>query len=199
MTEAKPLLLLRAASIERGGRALLTGINLQLNAGDLLLISGRNGSGKSTLLRAMAGLVALSQGTRELAEVSLLYWGHLLGLKQELTALENAAQLLAAHPIAPKQIEASLLALGLSKQQCQLPTHYLSAGQKRRIALLRLRHSQDAVWLLDEPTTALDQAAQAQLLQAVNQHRERGGAVVVVHHSPWLQPATQSLDLDHVA
>ncbi len=65
----------------------------------------------------------------------------------------------------------------------EIPGKFLSAGQKRRVTLARIVSSPAALWLLDEPTTALDAAAVERLKSAIRSHRAAGGMVVVSTHA----------------
>jgi heme exporter protein A len=65
-----------------------------------------------------------------------------------------------------------------------LPCRYLSAGERKRLALARLVATQAELWLLDEPSTGLDAAAEIDLLQAIAEHRAGGGRVVIATHGP---------------
>ena len=177
-------------SVERGGRRVLNDLSFSLASGEMLVATGRNGAGKSTLLRALAGLLPLVSGRIAadpepdggLAECAH-YVGHADALKGALAARENleffAAMLDAGHGGA-SPLEA-LAAFGLA-HVAEIPAAYLSAGQKRRVALARLLVARRPVWLLDEPTTALDAAAARQLVGVVKAHLADGGIVVASTH-----------------
>ena len=80
-----------------------------------------------------------------------------------------------------------------------LPCRVLSAGQRRRLALARLLASSAALWLLDEPTTGLDEASTSDLMSAISEHRADGGAVAIATHLPLPLIAAQSLSLETFA
>lgn len=182
-------------SIERGGRIVFAKLSFTVEAGESLIVTGRNGAGKSSLLRALAGLLPPASGeiscasdsptepSEALAE-SAHYVGHADALKGALTAIENLeffAALLSSGlgGLAP---EAALAALGLA-HAAALPAAYLSAGQKRRAALAKLLVAARPIWLLDEPTTALDAASQEIMGRIMREHLEGGGLIVAATHA----------------
>jgi len=181
-------------SCERGGRQLFLPISLSLAAGAALHLEGDNGAGKTTLLRSLSGLSPLSQGEVLWRGVpshaaasgfkrELLYLGHALGLKDELTALENVQlnAALAGQTINREKALQALATQGL-KSRAHLPLRVLSQGQKRRVALARLQVAQAKLWLLDEPFVALDTDAVKALQLLLQQHVAQGGALVFTSH-----------------
>ena len=162
----------------------------------MLQISGPNGSGKTSLLRLLAGLrqpsagqillegKALGESQAELAH-QLLWIGHAPGIKGLLSAEENLMWLCALQrPATREAIWQALADVGLRGFE-DVPCHTLSAGQQRRVALARLYLDDCApLWVLDEPFTALDKDAVAQLEKHLSAHCQRGGAVILTtHHS----------------
>ena len=197
----------RALACERDGRLLFERLDLQVSAGDMLQISGPNGSGKSSLLRLLAGLMQPSEGevriagktlARQRAELAqnLLWLGHAAGIKDLLTAEENLAWLCALHrPATLMQIRDALTAVGLRGFE-DVPCHTLSAGQQRRVALARLFLNAPALWILDEPFTALDKQGVAQLERHLTQHCARGGMVILTTHHQLLERPAQYREMD---
>ncbi len=173
----------------RGGRSVFAGVNVSLRNGEALSVTGRNGAGKSTLLAALAGLLRPSAGTVALAEAGerslsecVHHLGHRDGLKFALTAAENlvvAASLLGSPRLDPMD---ALARVGLPGA-ASLPVGYLSAGQRRRVALARLLVAHRPIWLLDEPTAALDREGQAMLSEMMRAHLSDGGLIVAATHS----------------
>jgi heme exporter protein A len=104
-------------------------------------------------------------------------------VKAELTAFENLRISNALSGCAPgdERLYDALAEIGLAGRE-DLPTQVLSQGQKRRVALARLLLSNAALWVLDEPFTALDVAAVAQLAKLIEAHLQRGGMVVYTTH-----------------
>ena len=181
-------------SCRRGDRTLFTGLSFTLPGGTLLHVRGRNGSGKSTLLRALCGLLRPDLGSilwrgeliTDLADDynrELLYFGHLNGIKADLTGHENlrVAATLDQDPFADTDILHALARIGLAGFE-DLPTRMLSQGQKKRVALARLILSKAPLWILDEPFTALDIDAVALLETFIAEHVADGGAVVLTTH-----------------
>lgn len=188
------LLQAKAVSCERGGRQLFQALSFDLHAGMAIHLEGDNGAGKTTLLRALSGLSPLAQGevlwrgqsTTEAAaafHADLLYLGHALGLKDELTALENL-QLSAAisgQALGPEAALQALATQGL-KHRAHLPLRVLSQGQKRRVALARLQVASAKLWMLDEPFVALDTDAVQVLHGLLRSHLDQGGALLFTSH-----------------
>ena len=180
-------------TIERGGRRLFAGLSFAVDQGAALVVTGPNGAGKSSLLRALCGFLPLEAGgfaleggdaERTVGEQAH-YLGHADGVKGALTAGENlafAAAMLGGRSSREAQRDA-LARVGLA-HVIDFPARLLSAGQRRRVALARLLIADRPLWLLDEPATALDAAAQA-ALAAIMQGRLRGGGIIVAAaHAP---------------
>ena len=178
----------------RGTTALFTGVSFRVGAGSALLVSGRNGSGKTTLLRILAGLAAAAAGgIRWRGEPvhpfasslrrDVVFCGHSIALKDELTAEENVTSLLTltGSVASPDAVRAALDEVSLGRQR-GLPARVLSAGQRRRIGLARLRLVRRPLWVLDEPLTALDAAGGELLASLVASHLDEGGVAVAATH-----------------
>ena len=182
-------------SCARGERLLFSDLSLTIKPGELLTVLGENGSGKTSLLRMLCGLLPPARGTirwegtdigqmKEEYVARITYIGHLLGIKDDLTAAENlqfSARLSGESSSAVLASEA-LEAVGLRRPIHSLPTRVLSQGQKRRVALARLWLSARDLWILDEPFAALDDAGIKLLTQRFQRHVERGGMAVVATH-----------------
>ncbi len=180
-------------TIERGGRRIVVGLSFTADEGAALIVTGPNGAGKSSLLRALCGFLPLERGGFALegadAERSLgeqaHYLGHADGVKGALTAGENLA--FAAAMLGGQSSRdagrAALAQVGLA-HAIDFPARLLSAGQRRRVALARLLTADRRLWLLDEPATALDAAAQAALKAIMQTHLRGGGIIVAAAHAP---------------
>jgi heme exporter protein A len=173
----------------RGGRALFSSLDFSLAAGEALVVTGRNGSGKSSLLRLVAGLlrpdggrISFQGGDPELGIAEQAhYLGHNDALKPSLTAGENLRFWSTWLGPAENPPDAALGRLGL-QDLAGLPAAYLSAGQKRRLSLARLLTVHRPLWLLDEPTAALDAEGQARLADLMQAHLARGGLILTAAH-----------------
>lgn len=188
---SSPFLEATALSCERDWRLLFENLDISLDSGQMLQVSGPNGSGKTSLLRVLAGLRPATSGTVRLkgqplasCSADLLWIGHAAGIKGLLSAEENLAWLCALHrPASREQIWQALEAVGLRGFE-DVPCHTLSAGQQRRVALARLYLDSPPLWILDEPFTALDKQAVSQLEDHLAGHCREGGLVVLTtHHS----------------
>lgn len=187
--------------LERGGRHVAGPLSFGLRDGEALVVLGPNGSGKTTLLKALAGLLRPARGSISLANGHDLgiaehchYLAHENAVKARLTLRENAA-FWAAYLGAPQQrAEAALDRLGLGLLP-DFPAAYLSAGQRRRLALSRLLVARRPVWLLDEPTASLDETAAAAFGAIVDDHLRSGGLAVVATHVPLALSSTRELRL----
>lgn len=180
----------------RGERQLFSDLTFRLAPGEALLLHGPNGSGKSSLLRLLAGFLPPADGRvlwngapaledAEAHRARLQYLGHQDAVKSQLGTGDNLlfwARLYGLDPVAAAEaVTVALEAAGLQRQR-DLPGRYLSAGQKRRLALARLLLKPVALWLLDEPTNALDTSAVSWLGELLAAHRAKGGMIILASH-----------------
>lgn len=196
----------------RGEDPIFREVCLVLDAGGALLVTGRNGTGKSTFLRTLAGLHPADSGTILLEGIaeptapvreSLHYLGNRNAMKRDLTVAENlvfwarfSSRSGDADPtVAP---EAALQTVGLGGLG-HLPFGYLSAGQQRRAALARLLVAHRPVWLMDEPTAALDTASERMVEALIAGHRAAGGIVIAATHQALDVPGAQTLTMSGFA
>ncbi|RWX75115.1 heme ABC exporter ATP-binding protein CcmA [Neorhizobium lilium] len=184
-------------SARRGEDLLFRNVSFELGTGKALVVTGRNGSGKSTLLRVVAGLLRPETGTvrwsSKDAEVGTRaceachYLGHRNAMKPELSVRENLlfwkrffGDFEGGHGLS---VGEAADAVGLGGI-VHLPFGYLSAGQQRRMAFAKLMVSYRPVWLLDEPTAALDSAAESVLTDLIKDHLHGGGMIMAATHQP---------------
>lgn len=168
-------LFLQNISLSRGGRVLIKNLNITLQPGESLALTGANGAGKSSLLRAIAGLLP-HKGTITRGEL-LHYAGHQDPVKPYLSVEEN----LRFWCHFEGAIFSGLETVGLYNIK-HLEGSVLSAGQKRRLTLARLIAIPRALWLLDEPTAALDKAGCELLDLLIKNHTAQGGIVIAATH-----------------
>jgi heme exporter protein A len=176
-------------STVRGGRTLFADLDFSVNGGGALLLTGPNGAGKTTLIRTIAGLmrpakgrIALEGGAPDLPiSEQCNYVGHLSAIKPALSIEENASFWSGFLGGTRAALDAAIDTFGLHALR-DIPAGYLSAGQKRRLGLVRLLLAERPLWLLDEPTTSLDSAAQDVLTGVVNRHLAAGGLAVAATH-----------------
>jgi heme exporter protein A len=175
----------------RGGREVFQGLTFSLLGGEALMVTGRNGAGKSSLLRMIAGLIHISAGRLGLTggeeDATLAEQAHYLGhqdaVKSSLSVGENLqfwSDYLGANR---REIEPALEAVDLAPL-AGLPAAYLSAGQRRRLSIARLVAVQRPIWLLDEPSSALDAPSQKRLAELMRGHLAGGGMIVAAAHGP---------------
>jgi heme exporter protein A len=194
----------RDLACRRGERLVFAHLDFSLEPGQILVLRGTNGSGKSSLLRVMTGLLRPAEGELlwdrrpvapdpEAHHRRLAFLGHLDALKPALTAAENLTFWCGASALAPA-LEAFAIA-----HLANVPARMLSAGQRRRLALARISASPAPLWLLDEPTNALDSASEAMFAEALARHRARGGLAVIALHGESAPPDAMVLALDAFA
>lgn len=177
----------------RGGRLLFRDLSFSVPAGEVLSVEGPNGSGKTSLLRTIAGFLAPAQGLivlkgqRDIVEPEergrqVGWLGHQDGAKSQLTPTE-VLRFFASVYKGKSDVGSALAAAGL--ERCaELPCQYLSAGQKKRLALARLSLSNRPLWLLDEPLAALDSGGKAFAARLIAAHCAGGGIALAATHEP---------------
>jgi len=185
-------LLATQLTLIRGERCLFRDIGFALDAGQLLLLEGHNGSGKTSLLRALVGMLEFETGEirwngtpiadeRDAFFSSLVWLGHRVGLKGDLTLVENLRFESCLHASRPGALDSALGRLGLERLR-ELPVRSLSAGQQRRVALARMLIAEAELWIMDEPFTNLDREGRALVESLVSEHLQSGGMCVMAAH-----------------
>jgi len=188
-------------TLSRGERVLFRDLSLSLAAGEAVALTGANGAGKTSLLRALAGFLRPDAGTIAFADADPaeaqrrhLHWlGHLDGLKGARRARDELAfqaQWLGADA---DGIAAAVDVLALDPL-ADLEVRQLSAGQRRRLAFVRLIAAPRPIWLLDEPFAPLDARWRAALGVLMQAHLDKGGAILAAVHDP-LPVASRAVEL----
>jgi heme exporter protein A len=195
-------------SARRGEDLLFRDISFVLNTGESLVLTGRNGSGKSTLLRVVAGLLRPETGNvtwnSDRAEAGMRaaeachYLGHRIAMKAELTVFENLSFWKSFFGDFEGRrgvtIGEAAEAVGLA-DIVHLPFGYLSAGQQRRMAFAKLLVSYRPVWILDEPTAALDVNAEEVFTTLIKMHLADGGMALAATHQPLGLPDAKEMKM----
>jgi heme exporter protein A len=184
-------------SCGRGGLVLTRNLDFSLTNGHCLLLRGPNGTGKTTLLLTLAGIVAPMeghfgpQGSKDDAPL-LHYCGHRNAIKPRLSVLENLTFWATINGQTGMAPDLALAEVGLGGLD-GLDAGYLSAGQSRRLALARLLVSLRPLWLLDEPTAALDDQGHGLVAHLLANHLAMGGMAIAATHDPISLPDPAAL------
>lgn len=191
-----PALHVRDLTVTRGGRTLFSDLSFVLEPGQAIQLKGPNGAGKTSLLLALARAIRPESGTVEYRErgetADARPQMHVLlpqnALKPRLSVAENLEFWRAVNGATGIEPEAALVDVGLGDLGA-IEAGHLSTGQLRRLALARLLVSRRRMWLLDEPTTALDTDGVAMVVRLIRAHTGSGGMALVATH--------QELDLPY--
>ena len=194
-----PHLETRGLGFRYGRLAVLRNLDLVVEGGELLLVTGKNGSGKSTLLRCLAGLTVAQRGT-----IHCTVDGHKLDIAQrrmavgyaapdlelygELTTSENLAFAGRLRGLEAGRGDDLLNRLGLPLDR---PASALSSGMRQRLRWSWALLHRPPILLLDEPLQNLDAPGRRDVLELLDEHLEKGGLAVVANPEP--------LELRHVA
>ncbi|MBD2153039.1 DevA family ABC transporter ATP-binding protein [Leptolyngbya sp. FACHB-16] len=183
-------------------RYILSDITMEIQVGEIVILSGPSGSGKTTLLTLIGGLRAVQKGSlkvlgqelRGALEDQLVYVRRQIGyifqahnLLESLTALQNVQMSIQLHDCCSPQeahlkAELALQAVGLENRLYAYP-HHLSGGQKQRVAIARALVCHPKLVLADEPTAALDRKSGRDVVNLMQQLvKEQGCAVLMVTH-----------------
>lgn len=204
LVPSPPLLQFRELRYERNDRPLFDAVSGEVHGSEILQIAGANGAGKTTLLRILATILTPATGAlhwrgaalpearvRYLAD--LVFLGHATGLKPGLSPRENLCWLAGLFP-QRNNAEVALAAVGLA-EWIDTPCAQLSAGMQRRVALARLALTDAALWILDEPLTAIDRDGVALVEAMFQRHLQAGGAIIFSSHQALDLPGVKRLAL----
>ncbi|CAA9225269.1 MAG: hypothetical protein AVDCRST_MAG76-924 [uncultured Acidimicrobiales bacterium] len=184
---------LRSAVCLLGRFPALAGVDLDVRAGEVVLLAGPNGAGKTTLLRACAGLVPVVDGTavvlghdlrvdRRSVRRLLGLVGHATSLYDDLSVADNIRFTVRARGGSADAVGPALERLGLVGRLRDVPVARLSAGQRRRCTLAGLVACDAQLWLLDEPHAGLDADGRDLVDQLVVEAASRGRTVLLASH-----------------
>lgn len=176
-------------SVNRAGRRVLDNVSFQCAQSKAVMLRGPNGVGKTTLLRALAGILPHHSGTATIGETTLedrdsfqalvTYAGHADAIKPQLSVAENIA--FWANLYGTSSSEEALETFDLIPLMDRLAAN-CSAGQKRRLGLARILIAKRPLWLMDEPSVALDKASCERLGEVLRNHLASGGMAVIATH-----------------
>lgn len=196
MKQTTPRLILHLKDVDfyRDWQVIFHKFNLDVHAGQWFIVRGINGCGKTTLLKLCVGLLQPVSG-----DVNVLgtysYIGHINGVKPTQTLTGFLKSL--GDPLLKKTAEKLILSLVLKDYE-QTPFYQLSAGLKRRIALVYWLTPSVDLYIVDEPFTNLDPVSCQLVWQLLSQKIDSGAAILMTHHSSNLipHPAIQEIYLD---
>ncbi len=181
-----------------GSRLIFSGVGFRVGSGALLVVHGPNGSGKTTLLRCLAGLARPASGTIRIDADQATFLGHRSAVTATMSVADNLRFWAKVHGYFGKDADvrtqkaAELLNITPYIDQ---PAGSLSAGQHRRLGIARIHTAGRALWLLDEPTMALDADSITGFGTLLNDHLEAGGQAVLTSQQPKFLDRAVSFDL----
>ncbi len=176
-----------------GSFPVLTGVDVSVNEGEVVLVRGENGAGKTSFLRACAGLLRVSAGSARVLGVDMRvdrrrpgryigFLGHENNLYRDLWAKEHVEFRAATGGVPKSDAEAALAKVGLPSNLWSVPISALSAGQRRKIAIASVIVARPRLWLLDEPHAALDAESRTTLNSVLREAAFSGATIVFASH-----------------
>jgi ABC-type transport system involved in cytochrome c biogenesis ATPase subunit len=171
-----------ALSVRRGRRTVLTGVDLELHAGEAIHLAGPNGSGKTSLLRVLAGLAAPRAG-RVRRHGVCAFVPEKVALAPALRGGEWLRAMRGLRGLAPTDWRIPIAAGGLDEEVLARPAAALSKGMLQRLALVEALHAGCPLLLLDEAFAGLDAEGRAWLADEIAARLDEGAAALVTDHS----------------
>ena len=186
-----------------GSFPVLTGVDVSVNEGEIVLVRGENGAGKTSFLRACAGLLRVSAGSARVLGFDMRvdrrtprryigFLGHENNLYRDLWAKEHVEFRAAAGGGPKSDAEAALAKVGFPSTLWSAPISALSAGQRRKVAIASVIATRPRLWLLDEPHAALDAESRTNLNSVLREAASAGATVVFASHESALSKELSS-------
>lgn len=185
-------------------KILFSNISISFLPSAIIWLKGKNGSGKTSLLKLIAGIMPTKKNSirygykqidiSEVRKPYCTYIGHNLGIKNELTVLENL-KIWASLYNSYELIDAAIMYFNL-QELVNKKCYQLSAGNKKKLAMAKLIICQSKIWLLDEIDTNLDNANQQLLLNLIITHANNNGIVFIATHNYFPITSAEILNLD---
>ncbi|GGV04077.1 ABC transporter [Actinomadura cremea] len=203
--------------VRRDGREVLAGVDLKVDAGDVVAVLGPNGAGKSTLIKALLGLIPLAAGRTEIygdAPARFRDWkrigyvpqrlpmgGGVPATVREVVASGRVARRSRWRPASAADraaVDDALAAVGLA-DRARDTAHLLSGGQQQRVLIARALAGRPDAFVLDEPTAGVDAGSQEALAGTLGTLTGAGRTVVLVAHElgPMAPLVTRTVELAH--
>lgn len=176
-----------------GDFPLLSGVDMDVDRGEIVLLAGPNGAGKTSLLRLCAGLLPIERGMatvlgcdlavdRENVRRRVGLLGHVNGLYLELTVEQNVAFWAGLVGASDGETAAAMARMGLDGRLRSVRAVQLSAGQRRRCAMAAMIVRRAELWLLDEPHAGLDAAGRDEIDAIIGEAVASGATVILASH-----------------
>ena len=155
-------------------------LNVEMERGEKLVLTGANGIGKTTLLKSILGLIPVLGGSMELGDyLEIGYFEQEMSQDIETTCLEELWQEFPAY--SQYEARSALAKCGLTTKHIESTVRVLSGGEQAKLRLCKLVNRQSNLLVLDEPTNHLDVDAKDELKRALQEYR---GSILMVCHEP---------------